>query len=122
MLIVALQDDVDNLFAIWDTVIDRFLGVNLPEDDAIEIIMSKKPCSYEEAKSRTEHPQPFQDLAKAVGVYDEDEAIHFLQVEINQSKDRKNKGPFFDGVNVGIAKRVSLQMLFVWKRKISKVR
>jgi hypothetical protein len=29
MLIVSLQDDIDNLFAIWDTVIDRFLGVNL---------------------------------------------------------------------------------------------
>lgn len=29
MLIVALQDDIDNLYAIWDTVVDRFLGVNL---------------------------------------------------------------------------------------------
>lgn len=29
MLIVALQDDVDNLYAIWNTVSDRFLGVNL---------------------------------------------------------------------------------------------
>lgn len=24
MLIVALQDDVDNLYAIWNTVTDRF--------------------------------------------------------------------------------------------------
>lgn len=104
MLIVALQDSVDNLYAIWDTVTDRFLGVNLPEDEAIKIIMYKKQCSYEDAKSRTERPQPFQDLAKAIDVYDEDEAIHFLEVEIRQSKDRKNKGPFFDGVDVGIAK------------------
>jgi hypothetical protein len=29
MLIVALQDDVDNLYVIWNTVTDRFLGVNL---------------------------------------------------------------------------------------------
>lgn len=29
MLIVALQDDIDNLYAIWNTTTDRFLGVNL---------------------------------------------------------------------------------------------
>lgn len=104
MLIVALQDSVDNLFSIWDTVTDQFLGVNLPEDKAIKIIMNKKQCSYGEAKSRTKHPQPFSDIAKAVDVYDEDEAIHFLQAEISQSKDRKNKGQFFDGVDVGISK------------------
>ena len=35
MLIVALQDDVDNLYAIWDTVTDRFLGVNLGKYEAV---------------------------------------------------------------------------------------
>lgn len=29
MLIVAKQDNVDNLYAIWNTITDRFLGVNL---------------------------------------------------------------------------------------------
>lgn len=43
-------------------------------------------------------------VEKLIDVYDEDEAIHFLEVEISQSKERKNKGPFYDGVDVGIAK------------------
>lgn len=42
MLIVALQDSIDNLFAIYDTVTDRFIGVNLNEDCAIAIIRRKK--------------------------------------------------------------------------------
>ena len=104
MLIVALQDDVDSLFAIYDTVTDRFIGVNLNEDCAIALIRNNKNCSREYEESRVKHPQPFSDIAKAIDVYDEDEAIHFLEVEIRQSKDRKNKGPFFDGVDVGIAK------------------
>lgn len=63
---MALQDDVDNLFVIWDTVTDRFLGVNLNEDCAIEIIRNKKNCSYEDAECRVKHPQPFSDIAKAI--------------------------------------------------------
>lgn len=66
MLIVALQDDVDNLFAAYDTVRDRFVGVNLEEDRAIEQIMSFKSCSREVAYSRVKHPQPFSDIAKAI--------------------------------------------------------
>lgn len=66
MLIVALQDNADNLFAIWDTVTDRFLGVNLQSGDAVKIIMDRKNCSYENAKSRVEHPQPFRDIAKHI--------------------------------------------------------
>lgn len=66
MMIVALQDEVDNLFAIWDTVTDRFLGVNLTSDDAVEIIIDKKDCSYDDAKSRVEHPQPFRDIVKHI--------------------------------------------------------
>lgn len=66
MLIVALQDDVDNLFVIWDTVTDRFLGVNLPSEDAVKIVMDRKGCSYENAKSRVEHPQSFGDIAKYI--------------------------------------------------------
>lgn len=41
MLIVALQDDVDNLYAIWDTVTDRFLGVNLGKYEAVMYKLSK---------------------------------------------------------------------------------
>lgn len=66
MLIVALQDDVDNLYAIWDTVTDRFLGVNLNEDCTIALIRSEKNCSREDAESRVKHPQPFSDIAKAI--------------------------------------------------------
>ena len=66
MLIVALQDSIDNLFAIYDTVTDRFIGVNLSEDCAIAIIRSKKNCSREDAESRVKHPQKFSDIAKAI--------------------------------------------------------
>lgn len=66
MLIVALQDDVDNLYAIWDTVTDRFLGVNLSKDEAMEKIILHKHCSIEDAISRLKHPQPFSDIAKAI--------------------------------------------------------
>lgn len=67
MLIVALQDDVDNLYAIWNTVTDRFLGVNLGRNEAIGIIMDYKGnCTYEKATDRVEHPQPFKDIAKCL--------------------------------------------------------
>lgn len=42
MLIVALQDDIDDLYAIWNTVTDRFLGVNLGKYEAVGIIMDYK--------------------------------------------------------------------------------
>ena len=65
MLIVALQDDVDNLYAIWDTVTDRFLGVNLGKYEAVGIIMDyKENYTFEKALERVEHPQPFKDIAK----------------------------------------------------------
>lgn len=67
MLIVALQDDVDNLYAIWDTIMDRFLGVNLKKDKAVDVIMEyKSDYSYEQALDRVEHPQPFKDIAKCL--------------------------------------------------------
>lgn len=66
MLIIALQDDVDNLYAIWNTVTDRFLNVNLTKDEAIKTVMDYKGCSIEEATSKVEHPQPFSDIASAI--------------------------------------------------------
>lgn len=66
MLIVALQDDVDNLYAIWNTVTDRFLGVNLDRDFAMDAIIQYKHCSIAEANSRLDNPQPFSDIAKLV--------------------------------------------------------
>jgi len=66
MLIVALQDDVDNLYAIWNTVTDRFLGVNLGKYEAVGIIMDYKGYTFEEALDRVEHPQPFIDIAKCL--------------------------------------------------------
>lgn len=65
MLIVALQDDIDNLYAIWNTTTDRFLGVNLGKYEAVGIIMDyKKDYTFEKALDRAEHPQPFKDIAK----------------------------------------------------------
>ena len=65
MLIVALQDDIDNLYTIWNTTTDRFLGVNLGKYEAVGIIMDyKKDYTFEKALDRVEHPQPFKDIAK----------------------------------------------------------
>lgn len=67
MLIVALQDDIDNLYAIWNTVSDRFLGVNLGKYEAVGIIMDYKGnYTFEEALDRVEHPQPFIHIAKCL--------------------------------------------------------
>ncbi len=66
MLIVAKQDNVGNLFAIWNTVTDRFLGVNLSYDDCIKTVMEHKDCSYNDAKERADYPQPFDDIAKQI--------------------------------------------------------
>lgn len=67
MLIVALQDDVDNLYAIWNTVTDRFLGVNLGKYEAAGIIMDYKgDYTFEKALDRVEQPQPFKDIAKCL--------------------------------------------------------
>lgn len=53
MLIVALQDDIDNLYAIWNTVTDRFLGVNLGAYEATGIIMDYTGnCNFGDAFSR----------------------------------------------------------------------
>lgn len=66
MLIVALQDDIDNLYAIWNTTTDRFLGVNLDRDFAMDAIIQYKHCSIAEANSRLDNPQPFKDIAKCL--------------------------------------------------------
>lgn len=66
MLIVSLQDDIDNLFAIWDTVIDRFLGVNLKKNETVKVLRDIKGYSEIEAIDRVENPQPFVDIAKCI--------------------------------------------------------
>lgn len=67
MLIVALQDDIDDLYAIWNTVTDRFLGVNLGKYEAVGIIMDYKGnYTFDEALDRVDHPQPFIDIAKCL--------------------------------------------------------
>lgn len=68
MIIVALQDDTDNLYAIWNTVTDRFLGVNLEKYEAVGIIMDYKECNYSDALERVDNPQPFSDIAKQIGI------------------------------------------------------
>lgn len=67
MLIVAIQDDIDNLYAIYNTVSDRFLGVDLGKYEAVGIIMDYKGnYTFEEALDRVEHSQPFSDIAKCI--------------------------------------------------------
>jgi hypothetical protein len=93
MLIVALQDDVDNLYAIWNTVTDRFLGVNLGKYEAVGIIMDYKgSCTYEEATGRVEHPQPFSDIAKCIvnGCSDEKDIEKILQSKDDEIRELKH--------------------------------
>lgn len=68
MIIVAKQDEVDDLYVIWNTVTDRFLGVNLGKYEAVGIIMDYKRCSFSDALSRVDNPQPFCDIAKHIEI------------------------------------------------------
>ena len=107
MLIVAVQDDVDNLFAIYDTVSDRFIGVNLNEDCAIALIRNIKNCSREDAESRVNHPQPFSDIAKAIDVYDEAYKIY----------DFRNSGKKDYSPNVALIKKLDKEFCHPRKKK-----
>ena len=67
MLIVALQGNIDDLYAIWNTVTGMFLGVNLGKYEAVGIIMDYKGnYTFDEALDRVDHPQPFIDIAKCL--------------------------------------------------------
>lgn len=66
MLIVSRQSEFEDKFAIWNTVTDEFLGVNLGKYEAVGKIMDYKGCSFDNALSRVEHPQPFIDIAKYI--------------------------------------------------------
>lgn len=73
MIIVALQNSIDGKYAIWNTVTDEFLGVNLGKYEAVGMIMDYKKCSYSDALSRVEHPQPFNDISKHIELGSEEE-------------------------------------------------
>lgn len=109
MLIVALQDDIDNLYAIWDTVTDRFLGVNLGKYEAVGIIMDYKgDYTFEKALDRVEHPQPFKDIAKCLCDGD-NKAKEWLLTEIKITNTRKCMyAECFDGVPVDNETRIKL--------------
>ena len=111
MLIVALQDDIDNLYAIWNTVTDRFLGVNLGKYEAVGIIMDyKENYTFEEALDRVEHPQPFKDIAKHLcnGLYDS-RAKEWLLTEIRITRNHMEEyAECFDGVPVDNKTRIEL--------------
>ena len=85
MLIVALQDDIDNLYAIWNTVTDRFLGVNLDRDFAMDAIIQYKHCSIAEANSRLDNPQPFSDIAKAICNSNIKSALNVLRTRCHEN-------------------------------------
>jgi len=115
MLIVALQDDVDNLYAIWNTVSDRFLGVNLGKYEAVGIIMDyKEKCTFEDALSRVEHPQPFCDITKCIcdelklcNNYSKSKEWFLAEIEMTREK-IKAYAECFDGVIVDNKTRIEL--------------
>ncbi len=86
MLIVAKQDDIDDLYAIWNTVTDRFIGVNLGKYEAVGLIMDYKECDFENALSRVEHPQPFIDIAKQIC-----DELEIADSYTNKSLEEENK-------------------------------
>lgn len=106
MLIVAKQDDIDDLYAIWDTVTDRFIGVNLGKYEAVGLIMDYKgadKCNFEQALSRVEHQQPFIDIAKQITteLYNVSDMEHWLNREIERAKISVDEyAECFDGVKV----------------------
>lgn len=65
MIIVALQDEI-GVYAIWNTVTDSFLGVNLGKYEAVGMVMDYKKCNYSDALERVCNPQPFSDIAKQI--------------------------------------------------------
>lgn len=67
MLIVALQDELGK-YAIWNTVTDEFLGVNLGKYEAVGKIMDYKGCNFVDALERVDKPQPFSDIAKQIRI------------------------------------------------------
>lgn len=91
MLIVALQDDIDNLYAIWDTVVDRFLGVNLKKYEAFKIIYEHKHnYTLKDAIERVEYPQSFADIAKYLcNEIDECEKVKEENAELKNIIDNK---------------------------------
>ena len=65
MLIVSLQDEM-GVYAIWDTVTDRFLGVNLGKYEAVGIIKDYEKYNFSDALERVDNPQSFNDIAKQI--------------------------------------------------------
>ena len=65
MLIVALQDEFGK-YAIWNTVTDEFLGVNLGKYETVGKIMDYKKCNYADALKRVDNPQPFSYILKQI--------------------------------------------------------
>ena len=65
MLIVALQDELGK-YALWNTVTDEFLGVNLGKYETVGKIMDYNGCNFKDALERVDHPQPFSDIAKQI--------------------------------------------------------
>ena len=109
MLIVALQDDIDNLYAIWNTVTDRFLGVNLGKYEAVGIIMDYKgDYTFEKALERVEHPQPFKDIAKCLcDGYNKAKEWLLTEIEITNAQ-KCMYAECFDGVPVDNKTRIEL--------------
>lgn len=65
MIIVSLQDEM-GVYAIWDTVTNRFLGVNLGKYEAVGIIKDYEKYNFFDALERVDNPQSFNDIAKQI--------------------------------------------------------
>ena len=88
MLIVSKQDNVYNLFSIWNTVSNKFLGVNLSYNECIELVREYKGCSYDDAKEIVNNTRPFIDIIKQMKRFEMDYEkmsclLKKLQNEIN---------------------------------------
>ena len=62
MLIVAKQGF--DYYAIFDTIYDRFLGVNLDRDTCASMVAEFREQSLEYGYSRVDHCQPVKDIAR----------------------------------------------------------
>lgn len=80
--------------------------MNLGKYEAVGLIMDCKGadrCSFEQALSRVEHPQPFEDIARQIVVelYNVGGIEHWLNREIERAKISMGEyAECFDGVKV----------------------
>ncbi len=67
MLIVALQDVCEpKRYAVWNTVTDEFVGVNLNRDDCAALVAEYREAPIEYGYRRVDRCQSFMDIVRAM--------------------------------------------------------